>query len=308
MPNINTKIHTFAQALWNKRNNVSLSPKTRLKLTEIANVEFGGSAKHIFNGKAGGVARFDGDGAGLRKAIAGGLMNVRSPVLRRTMSQWLERLPVPDPHPGHRFELKVTQRIATAPDRTSIVSAWLATSPNGGAAQRKELPAVEIPPEDYQTTRIPAAGIPEPDYDDDAEVLIPPEDYDHEPFRPEPEARQPRGTQDGPCVRFNDVVLVVPAATADETEMSSAPEPSQLREASKSKHDILLSQFLEEIAQSREEGRPQGDFSPQELETFAHAALRSNAVSKRAKDKIRDIVATTAAVPTATRLERLITR
>ncbi|UQY86846.1 hypothetical protein LQE85_15350 [Stenotrophomonas rhizophila] len=307
MPNINTKIHTLAQALWNKRNNVSLSSKTRLKLTEIANAEFGGSAKHVFNGKAGGVARFDGDGAGLRTAIVGGLMNVRSPVLRKTMNQWLERLPAPGPHPGNRFELKVTQRFATAPDRMSIVRTWLATSPIGGAAQRQELPAVEIPREDYQTTRIPAAGIPEPDYDD-AQVPILPEEDDHEPFRPEPEARQSRGAQDGPCVRFNDTVHVVPAAPVDETEMSSAPEPSQLREASKSKHDILLSQFLEEIAQSREEGRPQGDFTPEELETFANAALRSNAVSRRAKAKIRDIVATTAAVPTATRLERLITR
>jgi hypothetical protein len=227
MPNINTKIHTFAQALWNKRNNVSLSPKTRLKLTEIANVEFGGSAKHIFNGKAGGVARFDGDGAGLRKAIAGGLMNVRSPVLRRTMSQWLERLPVSDPHPGHRFELKVTQRIATAPDRTSIVSAWLATSPNGGAAKRKELPAVEIPPEDYQTTRIPAAGIPEPDYDDDAQVLIPPEDYDHEPQSfedglPKPDYRPP-----GLRVRFSDTVNFLPPACVDDTAESSTSESSQ---------------------------------------------------------------------------------
>jgi len=210
MPNINTKIHTFAQALWNKRNNVSLSPKTRLKLTEIANVEFGGSAKHIFNGKAGGVARFDGDGAGLRKAIAGGLMNVRSPVLRRTMSQWLERLPVSDPHPGHRFELKVTQRIATAPDRTSIVSAWLATSPNGGAAQRKELPAVEIPPEDYaDDAPVVQLPEPEPDYDGAPEPELPPVDYEDAQVPGETEVVAARDKKDERHVHFSEVVEVV---------------------------------------------------------------------------------------------------
>lgn len=94
---INTKIHTFAAALACKRDNDTLSAKTLKKLTVIANREFGGDATRVFGKTSPGTNRFNGDAAGLRKAISSQLSSIRSPNLEQVVSQWLKQLDVPAP-------------------------------------------------------------------------------------------------------------------------------------------------------------------------------------------------------------------
>lgn len=193
---INTRTHSFVQALACKRDNATLSPKTVRKLTLIANREFGGRADHVFR-KGLATAGFNGDALGLRRAISSQLHSVRSPDLRQILSQWLGRLPAPDARTGHPG------------DRTTNVTAWLAGTAASGVTQWDELPAAGIPPVDYLDDA-PAVQIPQPDYNDAPDVVIPPADYEDAPA-PEPRKQDRR-------VRFSDVVEVVHLPPADVAE------------------------------------------------------------------------------------------
>ncbi len=193
---INTRTQSFVQALACKRDNASLSPKTLRKLTVIANREFGGRADHVFR-KGLSTAGFSGDAVGFRRAISSQLHSVRSPDLRQVLSQWLGRLPAPEPRTGQPG------------DRASHVTAWLADTAASGVRQWDELPAAGIPPVDYLDDA-PALQIPKPDYDDASDVVIPPADYEDAPAL---ESRK----QDR-RVRFSDVVEVVHLPPADVAE------------------------------------------------------------------------------------------
>ncbi|HDS0923965.1 TPA: hypothetical protein QDZ10_002445 [Stenotrophomonas maltophilia] len=193
---INTRTQSFVQALACKRDNASLSPKTLRKLTLIANREFGGRADHVFR-KGLSTAGFSGDAVGFRRAISSQLHSVRSSDLRQVLSQWLGRLPAPEPRTGQPG------------DRASHVTAWLADTAASGVRQWDELPAAGIPPVDYLDDA-PALQIPQPDYDDASDVVIPPADYEDAPAL---ESRK----QDR-RVRFSDVVEVVHLPPADVAE------------------------------------------------------------------------------------------
>ena len=166
---IQTRIHTFAQALACKRANETLSPTTLKKLTKIANREFGGNAEHVFSRSTPGVPRFRGDAHGLRSAIASQLTSVRSPGLQKVMTEWLGRLPFEMPHAKLQV-LSITDRslVATVPDAGTVVgptakhaavAAWLTGAqelPIAGYESPNESvrPACEEPPPDYRMVRI----------------------------------------------------------------------------------------------------------------------------------------------------------
>lgn len=174
---INTKIHSFVQALACKQKNETLSPRTLKKLTLIANREFGGRAERVFSPKLQGSTRFNGDAAGLRAAISSQLQNVRSPGLKQIMSQWLAQLPAPHAQAGHSRPVQVDQYVAPPQSVSSTVMTWFARNTVCGSAQLDDVPAAGIPPVDYLEADVPEGGIPLPDYDDAPEPAIPPVDY-----------------------------------------------------------------------------------------------------------------------------------
>jgi hypothetical protein len=183
VPIINTKLHTFAQALACKGNNVTLSPKSVRKLTEIANRQFGGSAERVFGGAGRGV--FNGDAAALRSAISSQLTSVRSPAMQQVMGQWLGRLSVPLAQAGSLGTARFGHRDLTPVDRAPAVMAWLATTARF-SAQWSEQPAPPIASVNHPKGDGAAPAIPLPDYDDApantvSSVAIPPVDYDDAP-------------------------------------------------------------------------------------------------------------------------------
>lgn len=169
---IDPKRHTFAQALACKRDNTTLSPRTLKKLTMIANRQFGGSAERVFG--AADRRGYNGDAAALRTAISSQLATVRSPALKQVMHQWLGRLPTPRVPEG---TLPVAQFAPGA-----RITAWLASA---------------------HVSAVPAAGIPEPDYDEIP--VIPPVDYEQAYVAVAPEIPPP----DYPRVSFSEDVTVI---------------------------------------------------------------------------------------------------
>jgi len=177
---INTRTHDLARALQCKLGNRTLSPKSLKKLTLIANRQFGGSAERVFGGSD--RRGFNGDAVALRSVIASQLASVRSPAMKQIMEQWLARLPVP------LAQVPRSTPIATPPDKTSYISAWLASSSTCGSMQAHD---------------VPAAGIPEPDYEEVPE--IPPVDYEVPQASGEPHIPPP----DYHRVSFSDDVEVI---------------------------------------------------------------------------------------------------
>lgn len=182
MPIINTKLHTFAQALACKGNNATLSPKSMKKLTEIANRQFGGSAERVFGSDRG---RFTGNAFALGSAISSQLTTVRSPAMKELMGQWLGRLSVPLAQAGSLGTTRFGHRNLTPVDRAPAVMAWLATTARF-SAQWSEQPAPPIASVDHPKGDGAAPAIPRPDYDDApaktvSPVAIPPVDYDDAP-------------------------------------------------------------------------------------------------------------------------------
>lgn len=182
MPIINTKLHTFAQALACKGNNVTLSPKSVRKLTEIANRQFGGSAGSVFGSDN---RRFTGNAFALGSAISSQLNTVRSPAMKELMGQWLGRLQVPLAQAGSLGTPRFGHRDLTPVDRAPAVMAWLATTARF-SAQWSEQPAPPIASADHPKGDGAAPAIPLPDYDDApaktvSSVAIPPVDYDDAP-------------------------------------------------------------------------------------------------------------------------------
>ncbi len=162
MPIINTKLHTFAQALACKGNNLTLSPKSMRKLTEIANRQFGGSARCVIGSDRG---RFTGNAFALGSAISSQLTTMRSPAMKELMGQWLGRLSVPLAQAGSLGTTRFGHRDLTPVDRAPAVMAWLATTARF-SAQWSEQPAPLIASVNHPNGDEAAPVIPAPDYDD----------------------------------------------------------------------------------------------------------------------------------------------
>ncbi|WP_367346806.1 hypothetical protein [Stenotrophomonas bentonitica] len=182
MPIINTKLHTFAQALACKADNLTLSRRSISKLTDIANRQFGGSAGSVFGSDS---RRFTGNALALGSAISSQLNTVRSPAMKELMGQWLGRLSVPLAQAGSLGTTRFGHRDLTPVDKPPAVMAWLATTARF-SAQWSGQPAPPIASIDHPKGEGAAPAIPRPDYDDApvktaSSVVIPPVDYDDAP-------------------------------------------------------------------------------------------------------------------------------
>lgn len=182
MPIINTRLHTFAEALACKADNLKLSRRSVSKLTEISNRQFGGSAKCVIGSNRG---PFTGNAFALGSAISSQLTTVRSPAMKELMGQWLERLQVPLAQAGSLGTTRFGHRDLTPVDKAPAVMAWLATTARF-STQWSEQTAPPIASADHPKGDGAGPAIPLPDYDDApaktvSSVAIPPVDYDDAP-------------------------------------------------------------------------------------------------------------------------------